>query len=267
MSALLTVGGRQLRMGSVPVVSVAPAGSIILPGPFTGYTSSPYQIYLGAFGLDFSSGDIPTTYQCGGYVIPATFPAGTAIKWNTIPVSAFISINGYLNMSWGNYSDSGGVITPEQVKNITTLTQAVDWTLAGTGTQDILGECFLTTTSHASGSLTDIVFEVGFLLKNSAASVSFVNANTVVGSFTDVNGVLWRVIRAVSGIGSAPNLVAYRDGFGDHHGPLDYKSFFTFLTSASVITGNEWMNGTAFGVETLQGVGQLTYNGFTTTYS
>lgn len=26
-------------------------------------------------------------------------------------------------------------------------------------------------------------------------------------------------------------------------------------------------NGTAFGVETLQGVGQLTYNGFTTTYS
>lgn len=265
----LTVSGKQLLIGSAPAVTVGPSGTTVVAGPFQGYTVSPYQLYLGMFGLNFTpSGHVPTTAQCNAFVNTGTFPAGTTLTWNTIPSSTFNAINGYLNIAYGNYDGGSVSITPKQIKNITTLTANVGWTYTGSA-QDLLCECFLTTTSHASGTLTDSIFEIGFLVKNSSASETFTNGLTPVGtgSFTDVNGVIWVVGQGTSGAGSFPFVVASRVGYSDHYGALDFKSLFSFLTTSGVTTGNEWMNGLAFGVETLLGEGSLTYNSFTVTYS
>jgi hypothetical protein len=46
----------------------------------------------------------------------------------------------------------------------------------------------------------------------------------------------------------------------------DFKSYFTFLTGADKLTGSEWFNGAAFGVEPLSGAGTLLISSYTPSY-
>jgi hypothetical protein len=43
--------------------------------------------------------------------------------------------------------------------------------------------------------------------------------------------------------------VAYRPGYADFRGTLRFDDLFAFLRVAKKITGDEWFNGVAFGVE------------------
>jgi hypothetical protein len=74
--------------------------------------------------------------RCCGF--PSTFPDGTILTWEVTPDPDWGGINGYLHVSYGNYDDSPGQITPRQVKAITDLAVTVDWTFEGDRSSGLL---------------------------------------------------------------------------------------------------------------------------------
>lgn len=271
MTALSSNGGSRLRIGSGAAsrVSDSPAGSFRKSGNSQSYASGIYSAFLGMFGVFIPSNE-SMTFTCDMWISP-TFPAATTIDWSVTPDPDYAGINGYLHVDWGNFDDSPRSITPKQLKNITALSLNVDWAFAGSNPTGLLCECWPSTTSHASGPVTSVdpVAEVGFFPKCSPGSQSFAAGLTPVGtgSFTDVNSVTWNVGQGVSGVGGIPYYVATRVSYVDHHGALDFKSYFAFLQSSGKLSGNEWLNGVGFGPEPLSGAGSVTINTFTTTYS
>lgn len=273
MSSLKASGGNKLAIGSsvVSQVSNAVAGSTVVVGNAGTYVSSPYQAYSGMWGTGIGTNS-NLVYSLKLGVVPGSFPAKTTWEWSTEPDPRYQGVEGYLALAYGNYDGSSVSITPKQVKNITAMSLNVNWTYTGSNASGLLSECYLTTTSHATGAVSgaDPVCEVGFFPHNSPNSQSFAAGLTTVGtgSFTDINSVVWNVGQTVSGIGSIPYFVATRPSYVDFQGVLDFKSYFTFLTTSGKITGNEYFNGVAFGGEPFgRGASQLTINSLTPTYS
>lgn len=270
---LTTSGGLQLNVGSGVAAQIQPPGSTRLIGNFQSYSASLYQAYLGMWSEFLPTIDQPVLAVSDLLVYSATFPAQTTISWDVTPSSSWGGVNGYLAVAYGNYDDSAGTITPKQVKNITTLQLNVNWTFSGTDTQSgLLSECWLTTTSHATGGTSpsdggDAVAEVGFLPKVSPSAQSYVAGLPSVGggSFTDSLGVTWNV-KYDSSL-TPTYYIAYLPSYASHQGVFDFKSYFTFLTTSSKITGNEYFNGAAFGVEPKSGAGSLLISSYTPTYS
>jgi hypothetical protein len=268
MAGLSTEGGQQLKIGSGVATRLGPVGTTRFSGNFQSYASSPYQAFTGMFAADFASPNTPISATSDIFVNETAFPAATTFDWAVTPSPDWAGVNGYLHLDYGNYDDSVGGITPKQLTSIVAMSLNVGWTFTGSTLSGLLCECYPTTTSHATGSVSgaDPVAEVGFFPKCSPASQSFAAGSTSVGSFTDVNGVVWNVGQAVSGVDSIPYFVATCVGYVDHHGPLDFKSYFTFLTGAGKLTGAEFFNGAAFGVEPLSGAGTLLISSYTPSY-
>lgn len=277
MTALTSVGGSRLVIGSgiASRVSDDPTGSIRKPGNFQAYSKAPsYMAWSGMWGVYLT--DL-LVFTCAMVVQPTTFPAGTRFEWNVTPAPDWGGINGYLALQYGNYDDSTSTLTPRQLKNITAMSMNVDWTFTGDNASGLLCECWLTATSHATGSITtggaDLLAEVGFMAKVSPHAQSYLEAGTPVGTGSFVSGgVTWNVIYHADGT-SGHYYLAYRNGYVDHKGVLPFKDYFTFLVAAGAVntagafTGNEWFNGLAFGTECDSGAGALTINTFTPTYS
>lgn len=271
---LSTGSGNRLSIGSSKATQVTSGkvGSIIKTGASQSHASGVYQVFTSMWARFIPANNL-FTYTCDMQVFPAVFPNATRISWNILTRDPdWGGVEGYLFVSYGNYDDSAGTITPRQTKNITTLTLDVDWTFTGAAASGLLSECWLTSASHATGANSagntpDTVCEVGFLPKCSPGSQSFAASLPSVGSFTDRFGETWNVGQSVSGDGVAPYFVAARSGYVDHHGPLDFKAYFALLQTAGKITGNEWFNGAAFGVEPYSGAGSLTVDKFTPTYA
>jgi hypothetical protein len=276
MSILKTVGGNELSTGAgfASRLSDDPAGShysVTKRGASQSYSASPYQAFTSMWGV-FVGVNSNMVFTVDEKVTPALFPTNTTFDWNITPDPRYAGVNGYLFVSYGNYDDSVGGITPKQAKNITTMVLDVNWTFTGDAASGLLCECWLTTTSHATGPTSpddggDPVAEVSFHPKVSTVTQSYINGLTTVGSgsFTDIHGTVWNV-RVDNGL-EKPFYLAYRLSFADYQGPFDFKSYFTFLTTSGKITGNEWFQGAAFGVEPRSGAASLTINNFTTTYS
>lgn len=246
-----------------PVVS---SGRITKVGNFQGYAANPYNAWTGMWGVNIPANDTLVATSSLD-VDPATFPDGTIFTWNVTPDPDWSGVNGYLHVSYGNYDDSPGVITPRQVYTITDLDLIVDWTFSGSNGSGLLSECWLTPVATPSGSPTRL-YEVAFFPKLSPAGVSYVNSlpNVGSGSFTDSGGIAWNVREGVSGT-NQPYYIAYRPGNVDFKGTLRYDDYFAFLINSGKITGNEWFNGVAFGVEPHSGAGSLTIVDFAPSYA
>lgn len=252
-------------------VSLLPAGSagsdlLIKPGNFKGYhpAGSPYAGWLGMFGV-WTPNNESMVFTSDMQVHTNAFPNNTKFNWNITPDPDWSGINGYLHVSYGNYDDSAGSITPRQVKNITDLTATADWTYTGDSSSGLLCELWLSPSSAASGSVAK-TYEIGFMPRLSTEVSAWVATLPVVGSgsFTDKNGIVWNVRHT----GDAQDyFVAYRPGYVDFVGALPFRDYFNFLSAAGKITGNEWVNGLAFGVEPRHGTASLTINQFTVAYS
>lgn len=262
MTILKAVSGSGLAIGSgvASQVTSAKVGSIIKSGNSQSYSKAPaWSAFLGMFGVFIPQND-HLVFTCSMQVFPAVFPALTIINWDVTPDPDWGEINGYLHADYGNYEDSPGTITPRQLKNITAMSMDADWTFTGSNLSGLLCECWPTTTSRPSGSLTDKVAEVGFLPKCSPSSQAFAAGLPAVGSgsFVDSFGVTWNV--GLDNSQAQPYYVATRVGYVDHHGPMDFKAYFAFLQASGKLTGNEYFNGVGFGVEPLSGAGSLTIN-------
>lgn len=252
------------RRRSTPDPGPAPdLGGTLIEGNFQSYSKSPYSAWTGMWGVympNTESLQAESTMR----VYPDTFPDGTIFTWDVTPDPDWQGVNGYLHVGYGNYDDSPGAnSTPRQLSAITTLVADIDWTFSGDEGSGLLSECWLSSAPAPSGPLPDKIFEIAFFPKTSPSAQSWVNGLPSVGagSFVDSNGLTWNVV--VSDIYH----IAYRPGFADFTGPLPYDDYFAFLIGAGAVTGDEWFNGLAFGVEPHHGVGSLTISDFTVTYA
>lgn len=246
--------------GGPQVVNLANGGRII-NGNFQGYAKGQYAAWTGMWGHYLAQND---TLQATSSmrVQPAYFPAATRFTWDVTPDPDWTGVNGFLHVSYGNYDDSPGTITPRQVQSITDLTVDIDWTFTGDNGSGLLAECWLSPVATPSGS-PGRLHEIGFFPKTSPTAAAWLSGLPAVGagSFVDSNGVTWNV-RAEN-----TYYVAYPPGYGEFRGVLPFDDYLAFLLAAGKIGATEWFNGLAFGVEPHHGAGSLTIDRFTPTYA
>lgn len=190
------------------------------------------------------------------------FPANTAITWQW-PASPCPAICGFLQASYGTYD--GGIpqapITSRQVKSITTLTSSHNLTISGvTNGYDIIYDTWLT--QAATGNVH--LFEIEVFLDTPQYSIDFFNSATPIGTVT-ISGITWSV--AVSP-GAAPDILFKpTNNASVPIASIDMKAMLSYLTTQGQITGNEWYNGHAIGVEPRNGTGSAIINSFSVSYN
>lgn len=239
-------------------------GPETINGNFQIYSKNPYGAYTGMWGMN--NPEAPGLVATSSMVVdPATMPNGTTFNWNVTPSPSWGGINGYLYISYGNYDGSPGVITPRQVKDIGALTVNATWTQSGDLSSALLSEIWLAAESAASGAFTKL-FEIAFFPRFSVNSKSWIDSLSQVGTGFTSGGVSYKVREAGNPQG-VPYIIAYRSDYGDMQGGLPYKDFFTYLIAQGRITGNEWFNGVAYGVEPDHGIGSLTINTMSVDYT
>lgn len=232
----------------------------LVAGNFQGYTDSPYKAWTGMWG-HYRADDLQAESEM--FIDAAAFPDNTTFGWDVTPSASWGGVNGYLHIGYGNYDDSvPNAITSRQVSSITELSVEIGWTFEGDEASGLLSECWLSPVAAPSGSFEKL-HEVAFFPKVSTTAQAWLATLPAVGagSFTDSNGVLWNVRE--EGI----YRVAYRPGYAEFQGVLPFSDYFDFLIGAGEITGSEWFNGVAFGVEPHSGAGSLTVDTFDVTYS
>lgn len=234
----------------------------LIQGNFKSYAAPPYAAWTGMWGT-YLPQNAKLQAASSLLAFPGAFPDGSIFTWAVTRDPNWSGVNGFLHCSYGNYDDSPGQITPRQVVGITTLAATVDWTFEGDPSSGLLCECYLTPEAVPTGPLATKSFEVAFFPKLSPNSAAFAQGLTPVGSgsYTDRNGITWNV-----GQGGT-YFVAYRPGHADFRGTLRFDDLFAFLVASKAISGAEWFNGLAFGVEPYSGTGSLTVDKFAVAYA
>lgn len=253
--------------GVMNVNSASAPTSQLIKGNFQSYHpgGSPWQVYTGMWGM-YLGANAPTSATSSMRIASGSFPAKTTLSWDVTPKQGYAGVNGFLALNYGNYDGSAGSITPKQVKNIVDLTINATWTYMGDGSSGLLSELWLSPAAASSGGFTHL-FEIAFFPRFSQPVKDWLLTLPTVGTGFTVNGVKFLVRQATDSSGTAPYLIAYRPDYKDIQGALPYKQFFDYLTAQSIITGNEWVNGVAFGVEPHQGKASLKLDTFSVRYS
>lgn len=224
-------------------------------------------------GMWYSASN-PTTFiegrdfNCSVQISPASFPNKSVIRSMVPNVTSPAGLYGYLHVDIGNY-DGSPIVTPAspiQQKNITNFFTDIDWAYEGDGVSSFLHELYGSTTGHATGGLTDKVWEVGAFPMCNPHAQSFVNTAVTaggMGNFTDPIGRVWKVGQATGTAG--PYYVFALSTFGNVQGRVYWKEMLAFLRTAGKITGNEYIQGVACGIEPDTGFDKLTLNSYTMT--
>lgn len=224
-----------------------------------------WSAFEAMFGI-YDPNNSNMSYSCQLGVRQDVWPNRTRFYWSVTPDGRQPEkINGYFHLDYGNYDDSARSITPRKITDITQMTITADWTYTGDIYSGMLSECWLSSTARPTGP-AQYANEIGYFSRCSPAVTSYVQSLPDLGTFTDASGTVWRVADASSG-SNQPYYMAYRQGYADHHGPLHYKDYFTFLVSKGKLTGQEWFNGVAYGAEPTHGTSELTILSITATYT
>lgn len=225
-------------------------------GSFIAY-AAPWSTYFGT-GVSMKHG---IDYADEIVVHPDIFPSKTDISWHwPLFASKQTGVYGYNAVSFGSYA--GGIpevpIAPRQVKSIGFFAVTYSCTYAPPiGEFNVLCEFFLT--KKAKDTNTNLS-EVGFFPHAGKATLSFANAGEQLGTFTDFSGRTWKVDKQSAPQGSSFYMFIPE---GDvNSATIDFKGALDFLHAKGHVTGEEWFNGIAFGVEPIAGSGSLRIEGF-----
>lgn len=226
-------------------------GSVRLPDQ-TFYTSGAYSAFASPWSsyLDKSL-QRERDFLDSIVVQPATFPDGTLIEWKwPFRRPKVAGVWGYLAVSYGNYD--GGLpqvtVEPKQVKDIDSLSEDISWSASGFTSYNLLNEFYLT---RDAGKSDQKVIEIGLLLHPESRRNPFIEGARLVGRYADREGRSWQVVLNGTFCMFIP----------DHDvsdGQIDLKAMLDFLVDKTVITGSEWFNGLAIGVEPVWGQGSTT---------
>lgn len=195
-------------------------------------------------------------------VQPDAFPANVEFSWHwPLTPAKSTGVYGYNALSFGSYD--GGVpqspIAPRQVKEIGTLAETFCFEMARpVGDFNVLTEFFLT--KKAGG---EKVAEIGCFLRAAKSAIAFANAGEQLGTYTDASGRAWKV--AVQSAPAGPYYM-FIPTAPVLSGSFDFKAALDFLRAKGRLTGEEWFNGLAFGVEPVAGSGSLRVRSLSVVY-
>ena len=257
---------RAISLALVAIPSFAPAEAPVILGDKDFYTKGSFIAYAGPWSTYFGAG---TALKHGVdfadeiVVQPETFPANVELAWHwpmTPPMHT--GVYGYNALSYGSYD--GGVpqapITPRQVKDIGALTETFGFQMARPiGDFNVLTEFFLTKKSGGE----EKVAEIGFFLHAEKSAIPFADAGEQLGHFTDSTGRVWKVGVQPAPAGPYYMFIPAEDVLT---GTVDFKAGLDFLRNKGRLTGEEWFNGLAFGIEPVSGSGSVRVQSLSVTY-
>ena len=226
-------------------------------GAFIAY-AAPWSTYFGA-GTALKRG---VDYADEIVVRPGSFPADTEISWHwPLVPPKHTGVYGYNALSFGTYD--GGTpevaVTPRQVKEIDALSTTFRYSLAHPiGDFNVLSEFYLT--SKPAGAK---VAEIGFFLRPSRSAVTFAADGTQLGPYVDATRRPWKVARQPTPHGP---FYMFLPAAEVPAGSIDCKAALDFLRSKGCVTGEEWFNGIALGIEPVTGSGSMRVERFTVDY-
>lgn len=187
----------------------------------------------------------------------ARFPAGSNISWRWPDHPPERSgVYGYLHIYRGNYD--GGMppllVEPVMVRDLAFFSQDIAFTHHGGPTDgyNVLNEFWLT---QKDGDHTRKAYEIGFMLHTNRRTSETIALAEPLGMYSDHVLRRWRVVRLP---GAIPYIIFVPEDQKDFRGTLEVRHALQYLVAKAVITGGEWINGVAIGVEPHFGGGALT---------
>jgi hypothetical protein len=152
-------------------------------------------------------------------------------------------------LSFGNY-DGGRppvAVRPQRVRTIRQLRQNFAYRYSGSSYFNLLTEFYLTS---RPGDENAKLLEIGFFLHTPAPTLHFAKGGKLVGTTRDKSGRLWLIYLQGTFCMFIP------EGAPDIlRGTIDMKSMLNSLMKMGLVSGNEWFNGMAFGLEPAPGGG------------
>jgi len=192
----------------------------------------------------------------------------TTISWNFPNTPASGNVYSYPAVHYGDfvYGPTNDVVTEQQVNDIKTLTLSQNVSLSGqTDQYDAIYDGFLTS-APGFGRSSALTHEIEVYVHTPSYTRGWIESLPQ-QSFTDSQGMHW--IIAVGGPGgSGQNQIVFAPAnFQDltNH-TIDLKGLLQAAAADGVISGNEYFNGIAFGIEPRQGSGSMTINSFSVDY-
>jgi len=250
-----------MSLGIIASTRRSGADTYVINGNFQTFSKTPYGAYTGMWGL--TNPDAPGLVATSSMqVTRSAFPSATIFNWDVTPSPSWGGINGYLHISYGNYDSSpgAGTVTPLQVKDVGNMIVNANWTQTGDLSTALLCEMWLGAEAAPTGPFTK-THEIAFFPRFSTQARSWLDSLPLVGTGFTYNGVNYSV-RIAGNPQGVPYIIAYRSDYGDIQGAMPYKTYFNYLVAQGQITGNEWVNGVAFGPEPNSGIGSLNISKF-----
>lgn len=226
---------------------------------FTRGSYSAFAIAFSAMNTDLAAG---RDYDAIWTLKRSSFPADSVLNWYVPagPIPNKKGVWGYFHIAYGNYEGNRQQIPviPRKVGELNAFESGFGWSYSGTNNFTLLHELFLTRVAKPQPQWVngpDFALEVGFFLHSPEITRTFHLKGKPVGPDHQNGGVTYSVRRNGNYVTFAPA------GFAEQlEGRIDWKAALTYLVAQGVITGSEYVNGVALGVEpTLGGgKGQLT---------
>lgn len=187
----------------------------------------------------------------------ATFPAHTKLAWHwPLDAPKKTGVRGFNALGYGNY-DSGvpeRPVKPLRVRDIKSGWQSFDWRHdLITGEFNLLAEFYLT---RMAGDAEAKTLEVGFMLHTPPTTRAWIGIKPPLARWRDAFGTEWSVTRN-QGPGIPYIILVPTSGADLLKGRLDVKGALGELRRLGVVTGEEWLNGVAFGAEPISGSGSV----------
>ena len=273
-----TMRAMPIRLLSHAVVSAAAAsaavpagGPAVVRGSDQNYipAGSSYSHYNGMWARHFDpslretddprrAGGAGSRYWSRATFDPARFPSATRIDWIVPAIESWRrrgnpGVYGYLATSYGNY-DSGQPdhrVAPVQVARLGRFVSSVRWTLTGgrPGDVTVLQEFYLTRTP---GDAAAKALEIGLLLHPGDTARDFHRSGKQLGTWTDDAGIEWAIARQGNYV-----MLMRADGKDLVAGTIDWRSLLARVRRLGQVSGTEWINGIAVGVEPIRGNGSF----------
>ena len=224
----------------------------IVKGDHENYTRGPFL----AYAAPWSTATLKSLRQNVDFadhvtINPAEFPKKTQFDWHWPLTPAPTGVYGYVHVSYGNYNNGvpEKAVSPLRLSGLTALSTdyAYRYTAKG-GDFNVLAELF---TTNTPGNANDKVLEIGFFPRVSASGLKYFNTGRQLGQWTDPQGVTWRVAIAKAYCMFLPVAGEQKAG------TIDFKAALGWLVDRGELSGREWVNGVAIGVEPIAGGGNL----------
>jgi len=227
------------------------------------YTKGPFTAFLAPYnrGSLVAAVDYAESFALD----PARFPAGSLLAWDWPAASANAPVRGFLAVDYGDYYNTNPQtpVPSSKVSDLEQLTCTRDLAITGTTAGfNVIINFFLTATPDPNS----ILFEIEVFLHLPNYARVYVEGVPPVGIFKSASGLVWNV-RKDPRAAHGPDILFYLSDRSDLLvGAVDLRELLAWLTSRRVITGHEFFNGLAVGVEPQHRDGTLTVNALSINY-